>query len=325
MRRVLVTGAAGFIGSSVVDRLLDAGDHVTALDNFDPYYDPAQKRRNVARALGSSRYRLHELDIRDAAGLRALFEQASPELVVHLAALAGVRNSVEDPKSYVEVNELGGLYVLQECVRAGQVPLVYASTSSVYGRTAKVPFREDDHAGSPLSPYAASKRAGELMAAAFRQIHGLPVAILRFFTVYGPRGRPDMALHRFTEALRRGKPLPLYGETTERDFTYIDDIVDGVAGAMDWLVRTRGFDTFNLGRSEPVRVRRLIELLSKELGKKPEIVLGTLATSEALYTAANVDKAKSAFGYDPRVSLEEGVKRWVTWVDQSHEAPVELR
>lgn len=321
----LVTGAAGFIGSHVADRLLAAGFAVTGFDNFDPYYDPAQKRRNLARARENARYQLIEGDVRDRAALEAAFDRARPDVVVHLAARAGVRASVEDPLSYVQTNEVGGLFVLEACRTRGGVPIVFASTSSVYGGGATPPFREDDPAARPLSPYAASKRGSELMVHAYHHLHQLPVAVARFFTVYGPRGRPDMAMASFTRDLLRGRPIRLHGEETARDFTYVDDIVDGVMGALAWVRRTRGLDTFNLGRSEPVRVRRLIELLSAELGVSAQVTLGELGASEVPVTCADVSKAAAAFGYAPRVSLEEGVRRWVEWTRTSDEAPEELR
>lgn len=319
--RVLVTGAAGFIGSNVVDRLLRFGHDVVGLDNFDPYYDPEQKRRNLATALSHPHYRFVDGDVRSAEQLRNTFELAQPDVVIHLAARAGVRASVEDPLIYTEVNELGGLRILMECHARGSIPVVYASTSSVYGKTRVIPFREDDPATTPLSPYAASKRSGELMAFSFNEIHRLPVAILRFFTVYGPRGRPDMAFFKFTSCLAQGRSIRLHGEATERDFTFVDDIVSGVLGAMDWVVTSRGFDTFNLGRTEPVVVRRVIELLAKALDKTPNIVLGELEPGEAFRTAANVEKARRSFGYEPTVSIETGVERWVQWALESPEAP----
>jgi UDP-glucuronate 4-epimerase len=323
--RALVTGGAGFIGSHVADRLLREGWEVTALDNFDPYYDPAQKRRNVVWASSQPGYRLVEADVRDAGALGAAFDLARPDVVVHLAARAGVRTSVADPLSYLEVNERGGLNVVLQCHERGGIPLAFASTSSVYGNTRAVPFREDDPAVSPLSPYAASKRAAELMVHAFHHLHGQPAAVLRFFTVYGPRGRPDMAFWQFTRALRTGRPILLHGEDTRRDFTFIDDIVAGVWGAVGWVLEGRGYGTFNLGRSEPQGVRPLIELLARELGVEPLVTLGQLQPGESLATAADVERARQAFGYQPRVSLEEGVRRWVLWVDQSDEAPPELR
>ncbi len=323
--RALVTGGAGFIGSNLVDRLLDDGWQVTALDNFDPYYDPRQKHRNVARALAHPSYRLLGGDVQDLAMLSAAFDQAEPDVVVHLAACAGVRASVEDPIRYLLTNELGGLHVLETCRRRGNTPLVFASTSSVYGRTARVPFEESDPATYPLSPYAASKRAAELMVHAYHHLHRLPVAVLRFFTVYGPRGRPDMAPWLFTESLLRGRAIRLHGEHTQRDFTYVDDIVGGVVGAIHWVLRERSFGTFNLGRSEPVVVRTLIDLLAQELGRTPQIELGMLGDAESPVTAANISRAHAAFGYEPEVSLDEGVRRFIRWVRESPEAPPELR
>jgi len=319
--RILLTGAAGFIGSNVADRLLALGHEVTGFDNFDPYYDPAQKRRNIQTARTNPTYRFIDGDVRVADQLGAAFDLARPDVVIHLAARAGVRASVEDPMIYTEVNEVGGLRVLMECKSRGKIPLVYASTSSVYGETKTIPFREDDAASTPLSPYAASKRAGELMAYSFHKLHALPICILRFFTVYGPRGRPDMAFFKFTQALVEGKPIRLHGEQTERDFTYVLDIARGVIGAVEWLQQTGGFGTFNLGRSEPVVVRRVIELLGKALGKTPDIVLGELEPGEAFRTAADTNLARRAFGYAPEIGIETGVEKWVEWLSTSPEAP----
>jgi UDP-glucuronate 4-epimerase len=319
--RILVTGAAGFIGSKTTDRLLELGHAVVGLDNFDPYYDPRQKRRNIASALAHHRYQFFEGDVRSSEQLVQAFDLAQPDAIIHLAARAGIRASVNDPLTYAEVNELGGLRVMMECHRRGDLPIVYASTSSVYGKTQILPFREDDTADTPLSPYAASKRGGELMAFAFYQMHRLPIAILRFFTVYGPRGRPDMAFFEFTSALLEGRPIRLHGERTERDFTYIDDVVSGIVGALDWVQATRGFGTFNLGRSEPIVVRRVIELLGHALGKSPNIVLGELELGETSRTAADVTRARDTFGYAPQINIETGVERWVDWLRHSPEAP----
>lgn len=323
--RALVTGAAGFIGSSVVDQLLADGWQVVGLDNFDPYYDVEQKRRNLRRALASTAYSFLEGDVCEAEKLREAFALAQPDVVVHLAARAGVRRSVEDPFSYLRVNELGGLNILEACRQHAGVPLVFASTSSVYGAAASIPFREADPAMFPLSPYAASKRSAELMVHAYHHLHQQPAAILRFFTVYGPRGRPDMALWKFSKALRSYQEIRLHGETTARDFTFIGDIVRGVINAISWVRDSRGCDTFNLGRSEPVLVRRFIEVLAEALGVEPRLVLGNLEPSESAVTCADVSKASAVLGYHPQVSLEEGVAHWVRWVDRSEEAPAELR
>jgi UDP-glucuronate 4-epimerase len=322
MPRALVTGAAGFIASSTVDRLLEAGWHVVGYDNFDPYYDPAQKRRNIAIASGHERYRFVEGDVRDPAALNGAFRDSSLDAVVHLAARPGVRASIENPRLYAEVNEIGGLNVLEACVTHGNVPLVYASTSSVYGNSAAVPFREDDPAIDPLSPYAASKRSGELMARTFHTLHKLPTAIVRFFTVYGPRGRPDMAVHKFTELIDHGKPIRLHGESTARDFTYIDDIVSGIIGSLSWLDRGGAFDTFNLGNSDPVLARTLIEYLGKAIGREPDVILTHLQPGESSVTCADVSKAAAAFDYAPRVDLREGVARWLDWYRTSAESPL---
>lgn len=318
--RVLVTGAAGFIASNLVDRLLELGHVVTGFDNFDPYYEPSQKQRNILRAKAHANYRFVEGDVRDLSQLAAVFEATAPETVVHLAARAGVRASVEQPLLYAQVNELGGIHVLIECQKRGNIPLVFASTSSAYGKTKVIPFREDDAATTPLSPYAASKRASELMAYSFHEVYSLPVCVLRFFTVYGPRGRPDMAFYKFSESLLDGKPIRLHGEATERDFTYVSDIVEGVVGGMKWVNDTRGFGTFNLGRSEPVVVRRVIDLLGAAFGRTPNIVLGELEPGEAFRTAADVTLAQQSFGYAPKVSIEQGVELWVKWFLESPES-----
>jgi UDP-glucuronate 4-epimerase len=302
--RILITGAAGFIGSNVADRLLELGHQVVGLDNFDPYYDPEQKRRNILAARTRDRYEFVEADVRSAANLTHAFDVAHPDVVIHLAARAGVRQSVQDPLIYTEVNEVGGLRVLLECHHRQDIPIVYASTSSVYGKSNRLPFREDDPATTPLSPYAASKRAGELMAFSFYEIHRLPVAILRFFTVYGPRGRPDMAFFKFTSGLAAGRTIRLHGEQTERDFTFIEDIVSGVVGAVHWVTTTRGFGTFNLGRSEPVVVRRVIDLLGRALDRTPQIELGELELGEALRTAA--DGARAG-GFEDMTAYPRGV------------------
>ncbi|MGC4068325.1 MAG: GDP-mannose 4,6-dehydratase [Polyangiaceae bacterium] len=320
--RVLVTGAAGFIASNLSDRLLELGHEVVGFDNFDPYYDVAQKRRNLVNARTNGCYRFVEGDVRNEDDLARVFDASRPDVVVHLAARAGVRASVSDPRLYAQVNEIGGLNVLIECQRRGNVPLVYASTSSVYGKTQVIPFREDDAATTPLSPYAASKRSGELMAHSFHEIHRLPVCVLRFFTVYGPRGRPDMAFYKFSKALLDGQPIRLHGDHTERDFTYVGDIVEGIVGSMEWVLRTRGFGTYNLGRSEPVVVRRVVELLGRALHREPKIVLAELEPGEAFRTAADVSLAQSHLGYEPKVSIEEGVSRWVDWLMRNEESPL---
>lgn len=322
--RVIVTGAAGFIGSHVVDRLLAAGNQVYGIDNLDPYYSREQKLRNIEEAKSSRDYQMNFIDIRERGELAKVFDAAQADGVVHLAARAGVRASVEMPLSYIEVNEIGGFNVLDECMARGKVPLVLASTSSVYGASTQIPCTEELSACEPLSPYAASKRASELMAHSYWHIHQQPVAILRFFTVYGPRGRPDMAFAKFTEAMLRGEPITIHGPDTERDFTYIDDIVDGVLAALNWVVDGRGFDTFNIGGSLPVNVQRMVEILADELKISAVTRMGELQPGESLKTAADVARAQRAFAFAPKVSLVEGTRRWVEWL-RSWEAPPALR
>lgn len=322
--RVVVTGAAGFIGSHVAERLLQNGHSVWAVDNLDPYYDPQQKLRNMANAQPSEHYHFAPVDVRDRNTLAAVFDDAMPDCVVHLAARAGVRTSVDSPLEYIQVNELGGAHVLDECRRRGQLPLVFASTSSVYGLTKQIPFQETDTACEPLSPYAATKRASELMVHAYWHIHRQPAAVLRFFTVYGPRGRPDMAFAKFSKALLTGETITLHGPDTERDFTYIDDIVDGVMGALDWVMQKRELGTFNVGGSAPVNVRRVVDLLAAGFAVTPRISMGALQPGESLRTWADVSAAERAFAYRPKVSLEAGTLRWIEWLC-SDEAPPELR
>ncbi|MBN2191986.1 MAG: GDP-mannose 4,6-dehydratase [Polyangiaceae bacterium] len=323
--RALVTGGAGFIGSVVADRMLHDGWEVTAFDSFDPYYDPAQKRRNVARALERPGYRLIVGDVREPAAVEAAFETASPEVVVHLAARAGIRPSVDDPLSYLTTNEIGALHVLEACRRRERTPLVLASTSSIYGGGATPPFREDDPRATPLSPYAATKRASELMALTYHHLHALPLAILRFFTVYGPRGRPDMAFWLFTHALRHGEPIRLRGRNTKRDFTFVRDIANGVLGAARWVYAERGAGVFNLGGSEPHRVIDVVEGLASRLGVDSRIELAELHASECEITAADCTRAQTTFGFQPETSLDAGIDAWMAWVDGSDEAPAALR
>ena len=261
---VLVTGGAGFIGSHLVDRLLELGRRVVCLDDFNDHYNPALKRSNVAGHLGHERYELAEGDLRDAALLDDVFSGHDFGAVVHLASRAGVRLSVRNPQVYQDVNCSGTVNLLEMCRRHGVDRFVLASTSSVYGESKLVPFSVEDPLGLPKSPYAATKRYAELICRAYHERFGLKVAILRFFTVYGPRGRPDMSIRIFTDHVRRGEPLPLFGDGSfERDFTYVSDIISGIVSALDL---ESGFEVFNLGDSSPVTMKRVIELIERHVG-----------------------------------------------------------
>ncbi len=312
MKRILVTGAAGFIGSTLVDRLLARGDAVTGLDDFDPFYDPAIKRRNLASASASPRFKLLEVDLRDRAAMAAALAAERPDVVVHLAAQAGVRPSIAKPQLYVDVNVTGTLHLLEAMTAAGCKRLVYGSTSSVYGAGSKPPFKEDDVADRPISPYAATKRAAELLCATWHALHGLRVTVLRFFTVYGPRQRPEMAIHKFARLMLAGQPIPRFGDgSTVRDYTYVDDILDGVVRAVD---RDDGFDVFNLGESQTYSLDQLVALLAQELGVAPKIEKLPDQAGDVPATCADITKARRVLGYDPRVALPEGIRRFAQWL-----------
>jgi UDP-glucuronate 4-epimerase len=268
---ILVTGGAGFIGSHLVERLLERGDRVVALDNFDKFYDPGIKRRNIAEARSRhpERFTLVEGDLRDVSALDALFTSHPIDAVVHLAARAGVRPSIEDPLLYDEVNVRGTGLLLEACRRHGTRRVVFGSSSSVYGNSLDVPFSEDARVDRPVSPYAATKAANELQCFTYHHLFGLNVFCLRFFTVYGPRQRPEMAIHKFARLMLQGKPLPRFGDgRTERDYTYIEDILDGVVKALD---RVQGYGIYNLGESKRVSLSYLIELLESNLGVQAKV------------------------------------------------------
>ena len=311
MKRVLITGAAGFIGSHLADALLARGDEVIGLDNFNTYYDPGVKRRNIAGALENPAFTLIEEDICDEAPLRVVFERYQPEVIVHLAARAGVRPSLEDPNLYHRVNVIGSQHILDACRDFGPSHLVFASSSSVYGGSVDVPFRESDPVMRPISPYAATKRMNELQAHVYSHVYGVKVTMLRFFTVYGPRQRPDMAIHQFTRRILEGKPVPMFGDgDTRRDYTYIDDIIDGVLRCVD---RPFQYEIFNLGESQTTRLRDLIDLIARVAGKPAKIERLPLQPGDVEITYADVNHARQALGYAPRFGMEEGISRFLDW------------
>ncbi|GIW86504.1 MAG: epimerase [Isosphaeraceae bacterium] len=319
-QRIVVTGGAGFIGSNLVDRLLAEGREVVAVDNFDDYYDPTFKRANLAAAERRAGFHLVELDIRDAARLGTLLSEWRPDAVVHLAARAGVRPSIERPALYADVNVAGTAAVLQSAVRLDPLPrVIYASSSSVYGDRSAVPFREDDPCDQPVSPYAATKRACELLAQSFHHLYGLPITGLRFFTAYGPRNRPDLAIARFADLIEAGRPVPMFGDgSTRRDYTYIDDIVDGVVRALD---RCQTIHLYNLGHSRPVALRDLIRAIGEALGREPVVERLPEQPGDVRQTFADIGRARDELGYDPRTHLEEGLERYVAWRRMRGERP----
>jgi UDP-glucuronate 4-epimerase len=308
---ILVTGAAGFIGSQLSERLAARGDRVVGLDNFNAYYDPAIKRRNLARLQRGGSFALVEGDIRDRELVARAFREHKPGTIVHLAAMAGVRPSLQDPVLYHDVNCTGTAVLLQAAREAGIARFVFGSSSSVYGGNEKVPFHEDDDVSGPVSPYAATKRANELSCHVFAHLYGMDIACLRFFTVYGPRQRPEMAIHKFVRLLERGEKLPLYGDgRSERDYTYVDDILDGVVKALD---RSKGFRIYNLGESRTVSLKELVAAIGRATGKEPGVEWQPAQPGDVPRTFADIGRARAELGYDPRVALEEGLRRFVEW------------
>jgi UDP-glucuronate 4-epimerase len=307
----LVTGGAGFIGSHLTHRLLGQGERVTVLDDFNDFYDPTRKRRNVAPFLGRPEYALVEGDIRDAALVDRLFAGHRFDAVVHLAARAGVRPSLREPVLYEEVNCIGTLHLLEAARRHGPANFVFGSSSSVYGINEKVPFSEDDPVDQPISPYATTKRTGELLCFNYHHLYGLRCSCLRFFTVYGPAQRPEMAIHKFTDLIARGQPVPLFGDGgTRRDYTYVDDIVDGIVAARELAP---GFEIFNLGGAETTRLADLVHWLAGELGTAPRVETLPEQPGDVPITYADVAKAGRLLGYAPKVPIREGLARFVAW------------
>ena len=310
----MVTGGAGFIGSHTVDALLARGDEVLCVDNFSDYYSPERKRKNLGHAQESRSFRLYEKDVRDFEEMEAIFSEEGPEKVIHLAAMAGVRHSVRFPLLFEEVNVRGTLNLLELASRHGVSNFVLASTSSVYGASGRIPFKEDDSGLRPLAPYPATKLACELLAHAYHNLHGLRCTALRFFSVYGPRGRPDMTPYLFTAAVSEGREVTLYDEgRPRRDWTYIDDIVDGVLAALDADLE---YEIINLGNSRPVVMREFVSLIEELVGREARIVSPPLPPSEAPVTHADISKARRLLGYNPTTSLQQGMRQFIDWYRQ---------
>jgi UDP-glucuronate 4-epimerase len=309
--KILVTGGAGFIGSHTVDALLARGDEVVCIDNFNDYYSPRRKHKNLASASTSSSFKLHESDIRHYEEMESVFSREKPEKVVHLAAMAGVRNSVEYPLLYEEVNVRGTLNLLELASRYGVANFVLASTSSVYGASKEIPFREDSAAIKPLAPYPATKRACELLAHVYHNLHSLRCTALRFFTAYGPRGRPDMTPYLFTAAISQGREITLYDQgRPQRDFTYIADVVDGILAAVD---ADFDYEIINLGNSKPVVMRDFVSIIEDLLGRKAKINSPPLPRSEPPQTYADISKARRLLGYNPTTVIEQGMRSFIEW------------
>jgi UDP-glucuronate 4-epimerase len=305
--KILLTGGAGFIGSHLLERLLARGDTVTVVDDLNDYYDPALKRANLDAAKKIGRFTFVERDVR-----KGLDDLLPCDLVLHFAARAGVRASLADPMLYHEVNVDATLLLLEAMKKKGVKRIVFASSSSVYGNSPNVPFREEESPLAPIAPYGSTKLIAEHYLRVYTQLYGLRATALRFFTAYGPRQRPDMAIRGFAERIRRGEEIPLFGDgSMERDFTYVDDIVAGVLGAAS---RDDAFEIYNLGESRTVKLSRVIELLEAALGKKARVKRLPEQPGDVRRTFASVDKARKNLGYSPSVPIEEGIRRFVAWL-----------
>lgn len=310
--RILVTGCAGFIGSTLTEALLARGDEVAGIDNFDPLYAPALKRANLAHAAASPHFTLFEGDIRDAHLVARTMDCSQPEAIIHLAALAGVRSSLERPREYASVNVDGTLCLLEAARTFGVPRFVFGSSSSVYGATARVPFSEDEPIGRPLSPYAASKIAGEAFCYSYHHLYGIRMAILRFFTVYGPRQRPDLAINKFIRLMLADQPIPMYGDgTMRRDYTYVGDIVTGILAALD---ADLAYEVINLGGSSPVTLNGLIATIAAVLGCEPKVDRLPEQPGDVPCTYANIAKAQRLLGWKPQVTLTEGLQQAADWL-----------
>jgi UDP-glucuronate 4-epimerase len=310
---ILVTGGAGFIGSNLLDVLLLKGEKVSIIDDFNDFYSPKLKRANISAHASNPNFTLYELDLCDSRALDAALSNAAPDVICHLGARAGVRPSIEDPLLYEEVNTIGTLNLL-EAVRGSNIKLsnfVFASSSSVYGINSKLPFSEVDRIEKPVSPYAATKRAGELMLYTYSLLYDLPVTCLRFFTAYGERGRPEMAIANFTRLINEGSEIPLYGDgSAKRDYTYIGDIVEGIMAS---VYKPFPYEIINLGESRTIDVTALISLIERALGKKAKINYLPASPGDVPATYADISKARTLLGYEPKVDIDEGIKRYVKW------------
>jgi UDP-glucuronate 4-epimerase len=318
-KRILLTGGAGFIGSHVAEELIRRGTQLSIVDSLDNFYALSRKRLNLQEIQNAGSYEFFEADVRDMDALRKVAERVQPEIVIHLAARAGVRPSIEQPALYESVNVAGTVNLL-EIAREFKVPrLVFGSSSSVYGVTNTVPFCEDDLKTRPISPYAATKLAAELMCYTYTHLYGLTTLCLRFFTVYGPRQRPDLAIHKFTALIEAGKPIPVFGDgSMGRDYTYVDDIVSGVVASLEYEPHPKlPFEVFNLGNSNPVRLRELIAQLETATGKKARQEPLPDQPGDVPITWANIDKAKRLLGYSPKTSMEQGLRNFVAWYRSS--------
>lgn len=319
MNTYLVTGGAGFIGSTLSQRLLNEGNKVVVIDNFCNFYDEKIKENNVKELLKNENFKLYRKDIRDRQALKEIFDNNNINIVMHLAAMAGVRPSIENSVLYQEVNCMGTQNILEEMKAHNVKNLVMASSSSVYGNCKEVPFREDMVVDFAISPYAATKKANEVMTHVYHKLFDMNVIMLRFFTVYGPKQRPDLAINKFTRLMLNNEEIPMYGDgTTSRDYTYVDDIVDGIVKSCNYTLENENvYEILNLGNSSPTSLKQMIETIAEVLGVDPKIKQLPMQPGDVDRTYADVSKAKKLIGYEPKTSFKEGIKNFVNWYKEN--------
>ena len=322
MRSILVTGGAGFIGSHLSERLLKEGNKVLVIDNFNNYYDPTIKRNNIEEVrkaciednIPLENYKVFEGDIRDNEFLKEVFSNKI-DSIMHLAAMAGVRPSIQDPALYYDVNITGTVNLLEMCRKNGIKQFVFASSSSVYGNNEKIPFAESDRVDNPISPYAATKKSGELLCHTYHHLFDMNIACLRFFTVYGPRQRPDLAINKFATLILEDKEIPFYGDgTTSRDYTYVDDIVNGIVSSINYVnTDKKVFEIFNLGGDRTVSLNEMVETIEEVLGKKAKLNKMPMQPGDVNRTCADISHSKEVLGYSPETTFKEGIKKFIVW------------
>ena len=321
MKTYLITGGAGFIGSSLADSLLKENNKVVVIDNFCNFYDPQIKENNIKNALNNLNYRLYRKDIRDKEALKEIFNNNQIDCVIHLAAMAGVRPSIENPLLYQEVNCVGTQNILEEMKDHNVLKLVMASSSSVYGNTKEVPFSETAVVDYAISPYAATKKANEVMTHVYHKLHDMNVIMLRFFTVYGPKQRPDLAINKFTRLMFNDEEIPMFGDgTTSRDYTYIDDIVSGIKSSINYVEENSNvYEIINLGNSSPVSLKEMIDIIGEVVGVVPKIKKLPMQPGDVDRTYADITKAKKLLNYEPKISFKNGIEKFVEWYKNNKE------
>ncbi|MDO4382298.1 MAG: SDR family NAD(P)-dependent oxidoreductase [Clostridia bacterium] len=319
MKTYLITGGAGFIGSSLSERLIKEGNRVVAIDNFCDFYNPTIKENNVKELIKNSNFKLYRNDIRDRESVKKIFEENNIDIVMHLAAMAGVRPSIENPVLYQDVNCMGTQNILEEMKAHNVKNLVMASSSSVYGNCKEVPFKENMIVDFAISPYAATKKANEVMTHVYHKLFDMNVIMLRFFTVYGPKQRPDLAINKFTRLMLEDKEIPMFGDgTTSRDYTYIDDIVDGIIRSCNYVENNNDvYEILNLGNSSPVSLKEMINIIGQAIGVKPKIKQLPMQPGDVDRTFADISKAKKLIGYNPKTSFKEGIERFIKWYKEN--------